>query len=47
MVKAGYTLTFDEFDKFRDEVRSMYPDLYKRWGSSSVRSKDLTLLNLN
>jgi hypothetical protein len=46
-VKACYGFTFDEFDSMREHIRTMYPDLIKRWGSSSVRSKDFTLLNLH
>ena len=46
-IKACYGLKFEEFDRMREEIRSMYPDLIKRWGQSSSRSQDLTLLNLN
>lgn len=46
-VKACFGFTFEEFDRMREEVRSMYPDLVKRWGTSRIRSKDLTLLNLS
>jgi hypothetical protein len=46
-VKAGYGLTFDEFEKMRQEIGSMYPELLKRWGRATVRSKNLTLLNLS
>lgn len=46
-VKACFGFTFDEFEKMREDIRSMYPDLVKRWGSSTVRSKDFTLLNLS
>ena len=44
--RARSGLTFDEFVRMREEIRSMYPALVKRWGQSSVRSKDFTLLNL-
>jgi hypothetical protein len=46
-VKAGFGLTFDEFDRMRYEIGTMFPSLIKRWGTSSIRSKDFTLLNLN
>jgi hypothetical protein len=46
-IKAAYGLTFEEFDNMREHIRQMYPDLVKRWGNSSVRSKDFTLLNLH
>jgi hypothetical protein len=46
-VKACYGFTFDDFDRFREDIRSMFPDVVKRWGAASVRSKDLTLLNLS
>ncbi len=46
-VKACFGITFEEFDRMREDIRSSFPDLIKRWGRSSVRSKDLTLLNLN
>ncbi len=46
-IKACYGFTFDEFDKMREDIRAMYPDLIKRWGHSPARSKDLTLLNLS
>lgn len=46
-VKACYGFTFDEFDRMREDIRTMYPDLIKRWGRATVRSKDLTLLNLS
>jgi hypothetical protein len=45
-VKSCYGLTFEEFDQMREDIRTMYPELIHRWGRSSVRSKDLTLLNL-
>jgi hypothetical protein len=45
-VKACFGFTFEDFDKMREDVRTMFPDLVKRWGASTVRSKDLTLLNL-
>jgi hypothetical protein len=47
VVKACYGFTFDEFEKMRQEIGSMYPELTKRWGRATVRSKDLTLLNLS
>jgi hypothetical protein len=46
-VKACYGFTFDEFDRMRNDIRSAYPDLVKRWGRSTPRSKTLTLLNLS
>lgn len=46
-VKACYGFTFDDFDKMRQDIGRMYPELMKRWGRSTVRSKDLTLLNLS
>lgn len=46
-VRACYGFTFEEFDSMREHIRTMYPDLVKRWAASSVRSKDFTLLNLN
>src|SRR5690348_6392462 len=46
-VKACYGFTFDEFEKMRQDIGTMYPNLIKRWGRATVRSKDLTLLNLS
>jgi len=46
-VKACYGFTFDDFDKMRNDIRPMYPDVIKRWGQSTIRSKTLTLLNLS
>ena len=46
-IKACIGFTFDDFDRFREDIRSMFPDVIKRWGHSSVTSKSLTLLNLN
>jgi len=46
-IKACFGITFEEFDHMRDDIRAMYPDLVKRWGQSSLRSKEFTLLNLN
>jgi hypothetical protein len=46
-VKACYGLTFDEFDQMRNDIRPMYPDVIRRWGQSTTRSKTLTLLNLS
>ena len=46
-VKACYGFTFDDFDRMREDIRSMYPALIKRWGRSTMRSKTLTLLNLS
>lgn len=40
-------LTFDDFDRFREDIRSMFPDVIKRWGRPGVTSKNLTLLNLS
>ena len=47
LVKACYGLNFDEFEKMRQDIGSMYPELIKRWGRATVRSKELTLLNLS
>jgi hypothetical protein len=46
-VKACYGFTFDDFDRMRNDIRPMYPDVIKRWGQSTIRSKTLTLLNLS
>ncbi len=46
-ITACVGFTFDEFDRFREDIRSMFPDLIKRWGNANVASKDLTLLNLS
>lgn len=46
-IRACYGFTFEEFDSMREHIRTMFPDLIKRWGSSSVRSRELTLLNLH
>ena len=46
-VKACYGFTFDDFDRMRQDIRGMYPELINRWGQSGVRSKNLTLLNLS
>ena len=46
-VKACYGFTFEEFEKMRQDIGSMYPALIKRWGRATVRSKNLTLLNLS
>jgi len=46
-VKACYGFTFDDFDKMRNYIRPMYPDVIKRWSQSTIRSKTLTLLNLS
>jgi len=46
-VKACYGFTFDDFDRMRNDIRPMYPDVIKRWGQTTIRSKDLTLLNLS
>lgn len=46
-VKACYGFTFDDFDRMRNAIRGMYPELTKRWGQSTLRSKTLTLLNLS
>ena len=46
-VKACYGCTFEEFEKMRQDIGSMYPALIKRWGRATVRSKNLTLLNLS
>lgn len=46
-VKACFGLSFDEFDRMREDIRSMYPELITRWGKLTVRSKHFTMLNLN
>ena len=46
-VKACYRFTFDEFDKMRQDIGSMYPELIKTCGRAAVHSKNLTLLNLS
>jgi hypothetical protein len=46
-VKACYGFTFDDFDRMRNDIRSVYPDVIRRWGQSTPRSKTLTLLNLS
>lgn len=46
-VKACFGFTFDDFDRMRNEIRPMYPDVISRWGQSTTRSKTLTLLNLS
>ncbi len=46
-VKACYGFTFDDFDHMRNDIRPMYPDLIRRWGQSTIRSKSFTLLNLS
>lgn len=46
-VKACFGFTFEDFDRMREDIRSMYPDVIKRWGRATVRSKDFTLLNLS
>jgi hypothetical protein len=46
-VKACFGFSFDDFDRMREDIRTMYPQLVNRWGRAAVRSKDLTLLNLN
>lgn len=46
-VRACFGITFDEFDQMREDIRNSYPDLIKRWGRATVRSKNFTLLNLN
>ena len=45
-VKSCRGFTFEDFDRMREDIRLMYPDLIKRWGRARVRSKDFTLLNL-
>jgi hypothetical protein len=45
-VKACFGFSFEDFEKMREDIRSMYPVLVKRWGTSTVRSKNFTLLNL-
>jgi hypothetical protein len=45
-VKACYGFTFDDFDRMRNDISPMYPDVIRRWGQSTTRSKTLTLLNL-
>jgi hypothetical protein len=46
-VKACFGFGFDDLERMREDIRSMYPDLVKRWGTSSVHSKDFTLLTLS
>jgi hypothetical protein len=46
-VKTCFGFTFAEFDSMREDIRSTYPELVKRWGGPKVRSKTLTLLNLS
>lgn len=46
-VKACYGFTFDDFERMRNDIRPMYPEVIKRWGESTTRSKDFTLLNLS
>ncbi len=46
-VKACFGFKFDDFDRMREEIRGLYPELVGRWTRSSVRSKNFTLLNLN
>ncbi|MGE5324893.1 MAG: hypothetical protein ACM3SW_18640 [Actinomycetota bacterium] len=46
-VKACYGFTFDDFDRMRNEIRGMYPDVVKRWSQSTTHSKTFTLLNLS
>ncbi|HEU5404289.1 MAG TPA: hypothetical protein VFU86_23265 [Terriglobales bacterium] len=45
-VQACYGFTFEDFDRFREDIRTMFPDVIKRWGQAATRSTDLTLLNL-
>jgi hypothetical protein len=46
-VKACYGFTFDDFDRMREDIRTMFPQLIDRWGHGTVRSKEFTLLNLS
>ena len=46
IVRAGFTLTFEEFNLFREQIHGMYPALYDRWATAGVQSDGLTLLNL-
>lgn len=46
-VKACFGFTFDDFDRMRGDIGTMYPSLIKRWGNARVRSKSFTLLNLS
>ena len=46
-IRACYGFTFDDFDRMRNEISGMYPDLIKRWSQSTTRSKTFTLLNLS
>lgn len=46
-VKACYGFTFEDFERMREDIRGLFPDLVKRWGNASVRSKEFTLLNLS
>jgi hypothetical protein len=46
-VKACFGFTFDDFERMREDIRTMFPQLINRWGQATVRSKDFTLLNLS
>jgi hypothetical protein len=46
-VKACYGFSFEDYDRMREDIRGMYPDLIKRWGRARIQSKDFTLLNLS
>ena len=46
-VKACFGFTFEDFDRMRNDIRPMYPDLIRRWCNSTTGSKTLTLLNLS
>ncbi len=45
-VKACFGFTFEDFGRMREDIQKMYPALVSRWGRSTVRSKNFTLLNL-
>lgn len=46
-IRACYGFTFDDFDRMRTDISTMFPQLISRWGQGTVRSKDFTLLNLS
>ncbi len=46
-IKACFGFTFEDFDRFREDIRTMFPALLKRWGHATVTSNNLTLLNLS
>ena len=46
-VKACFGFTFEDFERMREDIRGLFPDLVKRWGTARVRSNGFTLLNLS